>query len=62
MLLEQGAADTTLTPPFTATLAKSLAGVGETVTEHTYAGATHSTVLTSARSDQAAFLKKRLGR
>ncbi len=37
------------------------AGVGDTVTEHTYAGATHSTVLTAAQSDQAAFLKKRLG-
>jgi hypothetical protein len=43
-------------------LAKSLAGVGDTVTEHTYAGATHSTVLTAAQADQAAFLKKRFGR
>jgi pimeloyl-ACP methyl ester carboxylesterase len=61
VLLEQGASDTTVVPAFTAALAKSLAGVGDTVTEHTYAGATHGTVLTAAQSDQAAFLKKRLG-
>ena len=62
VLLEQGSSDTTVLPPFTAALAKSLAGVGDTVTEHTYVGATHSTVLTAAQSDQAAFLKKRFGR
>jgi pimeloyl-ACP methyl ester carboxylesterase len=61
VLLEQGDADTTVLPPFTAALAKSLAAVGDTVTEHTYAGATHGTVLTAAQSDQAAFLKRRLG-
>ncbi len=62
VLLEQGSSDTTVLPPFTAALAKSLAGVGDTVTEHTFAGATHSTVLTAAQADQAAFLKKRFGR
>ena len=62
VLLEQGSADTTVLPPFTAALAKSLAGVGDTVTEHTYPGATHGTVLTAAQSDQASFLKKRFGR
>ena len=62
MVLEQGSSDTTVLPPFTAALAESLAGVGDTVTEHTYAGATHSTVLTAAQADQAAFLKKRFGR
>ena len=61
VLLEQGTADTTVLPPFTAALAKSLAGVGDTVTEHTYAGATHGTVLTAAKADEAAFLKKRFG-
>ena len=61
VLLEQGSSDTTVLPPFTAALAKSLAGVGDTVTEHTYAGATHGTVLTAAQSDQAAFLKRRFG-
>jgi predicted esterase len=62
VLIEQGTADTTVLPPFTAALAKSLAGVGDTVTEHTFAGATHGTVLTAAQGDQAAFLKKRFGR
>ena len=62
VLLEQGSSDTTVFPAFTAALAHSLAGVGDTVTEHTYAGATHSTVLTAAQADQAAFLKKRFGR
>jgi pimeloyl-ACP methyl ester carboxylesterase len=62
VLLEQGDADTTVLPQFTAALAVSLSGVGDTVTEHTYAGATHSTVLTAARADQARFLKKRFGR
>ena len=62
VLLEQGSSDTTVFPSFTAALAKSLAGVGDTVTEHTYAGATHGTVLTAAQADQAAFLKKRFGR
>ncbi len=62
VLLEQGASDTTVPPPFTAALAKSLTAVGDTVTEHTYAGATHSTVLTAAQSDQAAFLRRRFGR
>jgi pimeloyl-ACP methyl ester carboxylesterase len=62
VLLEQGSSDTTVLPPFTAALAKSLAGVGDTVTEHTYTGATHGTVLTAAQADQAAFLKKRFVR
>ncbi len=62
VLLEQGSSDTTVLPPFTAALAMSLAGVGDAVTEHTYAGATHSTVLIAAQADQAAFLKRRLGR
>lgn len=62
VLLEQGASDTTVLPPFTAALAKSLTAAGDRVTEHTYAGATHSTVLTAAQSDQAAFLRQRLGR
>jgi pimeloyl-ACP methyl ester carboxylesterase len=62
VLLEQGSSDTTVLPPFTAALAKSLAGVGDTVTEHTYAGATHGTVLTASQADQAAFVKKRFGR
>jgi pimeloyl-ACP methyl ester carboxylesterase len=61
VLLEQGSSDTTVLPPFTAELAKSLAGVGDTVAEHTYAGATHGTVLTAAQSDQAAFLRERFG-
>ena len=61
VLLEQGSSDTTVLPPFTAALDESLAAVGDTVTEHTYAGATHGTVLTAAQSDQAAFLKKRFG-
>ena len=62
VLLEQGSSDTTVLPPFTAALATSLADVGDTVTEHTFAGATHSTVLTAAQADQAAFLKKRFRR
>jgi pimeloyl-ACP methyl ester carboxylesterase len=62
VLLEQGSSDTTVLPPFTAALDKSLAGVGDTVTEHTYTGATHGTVLTAAQSDQAAFLKRHFGR
>jgi pimeloyl-ACP methyl ester carboxylesterase len=62
VLLEQGSSDTTVLPPFTAALTKSLAGVGDTVTEHTYPGATHGTVLIAAQADQAAFLRRRFGR
>jgi pimeloyl-ACP methyl ester carboxylesterase len=62
VLLEQGSSDTTVFPAFTAALAKSLTGVGDMVTEHTYAGATHGTVLTAAQADQAAFVKRRFGR
>jgi pimeloyl-ACP methyl ester carboxylesterase len=62
ILLEQGTADSTVLPPFTAQLAQSLAGLGDTVTEHTYPGATHSTVLVAAQADQAAFLQKRFRR
>jgi pimeloyl-ACP methyl ester carboxylesterase len=61
VLLEQGSSDTTVLPPFTAALDKSLAAIGDRVREHTYPGATHSTVLTAAQSDEAAFLKSRLG-
>jgi pimeloyl-ACP methyl ester carboxylesterase len=62
VLLEQGSSDTTVLPPFTAELDKSLAGIGDKVTEHTYPGATHATVLTAAQSDQARFLQEVFGR
>ena len=39
----------------------SLAGVGDAVTLHTYAGADHGGVLAAAAADATSFLKKRFG-
>jgi pimeloyl-ACP methyl ester carboxylesterase len=62
VLLEQGLADTTVLPPLDAALSKSLAKVGDSVTYHTYVGATHSGVLTAAAADATQFLRKHRGR
>ena len=57
VLLEQGLADTTVLPFLDQALSKSLAKVGDSVTYHTYAGATHSGVLTAAAADATQFLR-----
>jgi hypothetical protein len=62
VLLAEGLADTTVQPPFPQQLSVSLAGVGDKVTLDTYTGATHSTVLVTAKNAAATFLKQRLGR
>lgn len=61
VLIEQGLADQTVSPTFTQELAMSLAGVGDAVTLHTYAGADHGGVLAAAAADATSFLKKRFG-
>jgi pimeloyl-ACP methyl ester carboxylesterase len=58
VLLEQGLSDQTVFPVFTQALSISLTGVGDSVTYHTYPGATHSSVLAVAASDATIFLKK----
>jgi pimeloyl-ACP methyl ester carboxylesterase len=62
VLIEQGLADTTVIPSFDQQLSQELAKNGAKVTYHTYAGATHSGVLTAAAKDATAFLRKRLGK
>jgi hypothetical protein len=62
VLLEQGLADQVEFPAFTQALVSSLAGVGDSVTYHTYPGATHSSVLAVAADDATAFVKKHFGR
>jgi pimeloyl-ACP methyl ester carboxylesterase len=61
VLLEQGLADQTVVPAFTQQLEVSLAGVGNTVTFHSYPGADHTGVLAAAASDAMSFLKKHFG-
>ena len=62
MLIEQGLADTTVLPPFDQQLSQELAHNGAKVTYHTYAGATHTGVLTAAAKDATAFLRTHLGK
>ena len=58
VLLEQGLADATVLPPLDQALFGSLTKAGDSVTYHTYPGATHSGVLKAAAADATAFLKK----
>jgi dienelactone hydrolase len=58
ILLEQGLADPTVLPALDQALSKSLAKAGDSVTYHTYVGATHSGVLTAAAADATQFLRK----
>ena len=62
VLIEQGLADTTVLPPFDQQLSQELAHNGAKVTYHTYAGATHTGVLTAAAKDATAFLRTHLGK
>jgi pimeloyl-ACP methyl ester carboxylesterase len=62
VLIEQGLADTTVIPSFDQQLSQELTKNGAKVTYHTYAGATHSGVLTAAAKDATAFLRKHLGK
>jgi len=62
VLLEQGLADTTVLPALDQALSVSLAKAGDSVTYHTYPGATHSGVLKAAAADATAFLKKHFRR
>jgi pimeloyl-ACP methyl ester carboxylesterase len=61
VLMEQGLADQVVFPAFTQALVSSLTGVGDSVTYHTYPGATHSSVLAVAAGDATRFLKKHFG-
>lgn len=61
VLIEQGLADTTVPATFDQALSTSLTGVGDAVTYHTYAGATHTSVLNAAAADATAFVKKLFG-
>lgn len=62
VLIEQGLADTTVFPAFDKELSQSLRGAGDSVTYHTYAGASHSGVLIASAKDATAFVKRRLGK
>lgn len=62
VLLEQGLADTTVFPLFDQELSQSLAKRGDSVTYHTYAGATHDGVVKAAATDATQFLEKHLPR
>lgn len=57
ILLEQGSADATVPASLDQALSQSLAKAGDSVTYHTYAGATHSGVLTAAAKDATRFLR-----
>ncbi|MEA2310146.1 MAG: hypothetical protein QOE28_114 [Solirubrobacteraceae bacterium] len=59
VLVEQGAADTTVLPPFTEQLVKEYKGRGNPVTYKTYKGVSHGGIVVSAAKDSTAFLKKR---
>lgn len=61
ILIEQELADTSVPPPYAQALARSLAGVGDHVTYHTYPGADHSGVLSAAADDATAFMRRRFG-
>jgi pimeloyl-ACP methyl ester carboxylesterase len=60
VLIEQGLSDTTVLPPLDQALSQELTKLGDTITYHTYAGATHGSVLTAAAKDATAFLRKHL--
>jgi pimeloyl-ACP methyl ester carboxylesterase len=62
VLLEQGLADTTVSPTFDQQLSHELARNGATVTYHTWPAASHGGVLISAARDASAFLRAHLGR
>jgi pimeloyl-ACP methyl ester carboxylesterase len=61
VLIEQGLADTTVIPALDQALSTSLAQTGDSVTYHTYPGATHGGVLTAAAGDATTFLKSHFG-
>lgn len=61
MLIEQGLADTTVLPALDQSLSQELTARGDTITYHTYPGATHESVLNAAASDATAFIARRLG-
>ncbi|MGA9857258.1 MAG: alpha/beta hydrolase [Solirubrobacteraceae bacterium] len=58
VVLEQGLADTTVFPAFDQQLSQELGKLGDAVAYHTYAGATHGSVITAAAKDATAFLKR----
>jgi len=62
VLIEQGLNDTTVYPQLTQQLTRSLAAIGDNITYHTYAGATHASVTRAAADDATAFLKRQLPR
>jgi len=59
VLIEQGLADTTVFPQFTAELDQEYQQHGVPVTYHTYPGVTHSGIVISAGADATAWLKAR---
>ncbi len=58
-LIVQGAADTLVPEPFTATFAHKLIAAGDPVSYREYAGADHFTVIKAATPDVLTFLAKR---
>jgi pimeloyl-ACP methyl ester carboxylesterase len=62
VLIEQGLADTTVIPAFDQALSQELAKNGAKVAYHTYANATHGSVLVAAATDATGFLKQHFGK
>ena len=58
-LIEQGAADTTVLPPFTEQLRDSYKKLGNPLTYKSYKGVSHGGIVDSAAKDATKFLNKR---